>query len=466
VERSRKPRQVGTLLALVLGFGFCHCGSSSHPTIDAGEPKDGAGGRGKDGSADALADAKAGEDAHADAPHMEAGEDAAHCTPDASAFYVATTGNDKSACTLAEPCLTFEKAQAMMMASTVKTTYVRAGTYARTAGYSFHDGEHWLGYSCDPPHSATIDATGLSAGGAAFHCDGCSSVAMYNFTFSGAPTYNGGAWSDTNILIEGGANDVYIDNNVFTGNLAAYNESDIYSFDSNNIYIRGNTFQSSASGEPISTPYTQAGTYSGLFITDNVIAGCQRWCIESQIQLTTITVSNLHIDRNTITDFEDPKNQCGDGDHYAGAISAAGPPSTSVQWNTGSTIWGNTLKVPTTTTSCIWGIEVGWTGTSVEYNTFTDVGVAMLIGGMPGTEMENNTLTLLASGSQQPNCGGGACAFVEDGGYNGLEWIGSNTINGTKVLGCASPFCGFKHAAYGTKPTVNKPSAPYDGLAP
>jgi hypothetical protein len=468
MERSRRQRQTGTLLTLVLGLGFCDCGTSSHATADAGE-MDGAGGPGKDGSSDASADATGVHDAHAggDAQHMEAGEDAARCMPDASAFYVATTGSDSNACTFAAPCLTFEKAQAMMMASsTVKTTYVRGGTYVRTAGYTFNDGENWLGYPCDPPHSATIDATGLTAGGAAFQCDGCSDVVMYNFTFSGAPTYNGGAWSDTNVLIQGGANDVYIDNNVFTGNLAAYNETDIYSFNSNNIYIRGNTFLSSASGEPISTPYTQAGTYSGLFITDNVIAGCQRWCIESQIQLTTITVSDLHIDRNTLTGFEDPKNQCSDGDHFIGAISAAGPASTSVEWNTGSTIWGNTLTVPSTTTSCIWGIEIGWTGTSVEYNTFADVGVAMAIGGMPGTEMENNTLTLITTGSQQPGCGGGACAFIEDGGYNGLEWIGTNSINGTKVTGCASPFCAFTHAAYGTKPMVNTPSAPYNGLAP
>jgi hypothetical protein len=401
------------------------------------------------------------------ASRTEAGEDGPRCMPDASAFFIAPTGSDTNACTRTEPCLTFEKAQEMMTASsTVKTTYARAGTYTRTIGYSFRTGENWLGYPCDPPHSATIDATGLSSGGPAFHCDGCSDVVMWNFTFSGAPAYDSGAWSDTNVLIEGGANDVHIDDNVFTGNLAAYDETDIYSFDSSNIYIRGNTFQSSASGEPISTPYTQAGTYSGLFITDNVIAGCQRWCIESQIQLATITVENLHIDRNTLKDFADPKNQCGDGDHYVGGISAAGPASTSVQWNTGSTIWGNTLTAPSTTTSCIWGIEVGWTGTSVEYNTFADVGVAMAIGGMPGTEMENNSLTLITSGSQQPSCGGGACAFIEDGGYNGLEWIGVNTIDGTKVTGCASPFCAFTHAPYGTRPAVNTPSMPYDGSSP
>jgi hypothetical protein len=393
--------------------------------------------------------------------------DASHCEPGASAFYLATDGADTNPCTVSEPCLTFEQGQKMMAASsTIKTTYVRAGTYARTTEYTFNDGEMWLGYPCDPPHSATIDATALTAGGAAFHCDGCSNVAMWNFTFSGAPTFNGGAWSDSDILIEAG-NGVYVDNNVFTGNLAAYNESDIYSFNGNDIYIRGNVFQGTASGEPISTPYTQAGTYSGLYITDNSFSGCQRWCVETQIQVTTsFAVSDLHIDRNTFTAFQGPNGQCGDGDHYTGAISAAGPASTSAQWATKSTIWGNTFTAPSTNNNCIWGIEVGWTGTSVEYNTLSYVGAAMAIAGMPGTEVENNTMILLTSGSHSPNCGGGGCAFIPDGGYNGTEWVGVNTINGTAVTGCVAPFCALGHGPYGTRPSVTTPSTAYTGDAP
>ena len=101
----------------------------------------------------------------------------------APGFYLAPGGSDSNACTLAAPCLTFEKAQAMMAASaSIKTTYVRAGSYARTAAYAFGNGESWLGYPCDPPHSPTVDATGLTTGGPAFKCDSCSDVVLWNFT--------------------------------------------------------------------------------------------------------------------------------------------------------------------------------------------------------------------------------------------------------------------------------------------
>ncbi len=443
------------------------------------------------GSGGASADASASDEGGDAAPHSDASADASS-TPDASppldgasdalaatdasdggacavsapGFYLAPGGSDSNACTLASPCRTFEKAQAMMAASsTIKTTYVRAGTYARAGAYTFADGESWLGYPCDPPHSATVDATNLSTGGPAFKCNSCSNVVLWNFTFVGAPTFDGGAWSDTNILLSAATN-VHIDDNVFTGNLVSYSESDVYSFNGNDVYIRGNTFESATSGEPVSAPYTQAGTYAGLFITDNTFTGCQRFCVEGQIQLTTIAVSDLHIDRNTFTDFQGPSGSCGNGDHYIGAISAAGPPSASAEWATNATLWGNTLTLPSTNDNCVWGIEVGWTGTAVEYNTIAYTGVAMAIGGMPGTEIENNTLTLLASGSLQGGCAGGACAFIKDGGYNASEWIGANLINGSTVSGCVAPFCATGHGPYGTKPAVSTPSVAYAGAFP
>jgi hypothetical protein len=175
----------------------------------------------------------------------------------------------------------------------------------------------------------------------------------------------------------------------------------------------------------------------------------------------------MHVDRNVFTDFQGPSGACNAApDHYVGAVSAAGPPSTSSQWATSSTIWGNTLTLPSSNDNCIWGIEVGWTGTSVEHNTMAYVGVAMAIGGMPGTEIENNAFTLLTSGSNQPGCAGGGCAFIQDGGYNGSEWVGTNAINGANMTGCVAPFCALGHGAYGSQPTVSTPSAAYAGGIP
>ncbi len=466
------PPLAPTALAFCVVALLAACGSS---------PSAGGGGDAVDGSTngsdaasgyDASAEASTGPDSFSppdsasDAQGVADASDGGPCVVSAPGFYLAPGGSDSNPCTLAAPCLTFEKAKTMMAASgTIKTTYVRAGTYARTAAYAFDDGETWLGYPCDPPHSATVDATGLTMGGPAFKCESCSNVTLWNFTFVGAPTFDGGAWSDANILLSAATN-VHIDDNVFTGNLVSYSESDVYSFNGSGIYIRGNSFESDASGEPVSAPYTQAGTYAGLFVTDNTFTGCQRFCVESQIQLTTIAVSDLHIDRNTFTDFQGPNGTCGNGDHYIGAISAAGPPSASAEWATGATLWGNTITLPSTNDNCVWGIEVGWTGTAVEHNTIAYTGVAMAIGGMPGTEIENNTLTLLASGSIQGGCGGGACAFIKDGGYNGSEWIGANTINGSMVSGCLAPFCAAGHGPYGTQPPVSTPSVVYTGAFP
>ena len=97
--------------------------------------------------------------------------------------------------------------------------------------------------------------------------------------------------------------------------------------------------------------------------------------------------------RGKAAEFERLQNLLADN-HFIGAISAAGPASASAEWATDATIWGNTFTLPSTNDNCIWGIEVGWTGAAVEHNTMAYVGVAMAIGGMPGTEIENNVLTL------------------------------------------------------------------------
>jgi hypothetical protein len=399
--------------------------------------------------------------AASDGSFVDAGAlDGSSCSVTTPALYISPNGDDTKGCSFEQPCQTFEGAQKAMASSSVKTTYVRAGTYLRSQTYVFGDGETWLGYPCDGPQSAIIDATGMQTG-PAFSCEGCSNVVLWGFKFLSAPM------KGNNITLAGGRN-VHIDNNVFSGNLPSYDESDIQSFNGNDIYIRGNTFESDASAEPISTPFTETGSFAGLNITDNSFNGCQRWCVESQIQLTSISVSDLHIDRNTFTNFQGPNNQCGDGDHYYGAVAAEGPAMASGQWATNATIWGNTLTLPSGTNSCVGGINASWTGTSVEYNTMSYVGAGFSIGQTPGTEFENNTLTLRTTGSVE-NCSsaGSACAFTSGSGYDGAEWIGVNTINSSQVTGCATPFCSTGHGAYGAQPTSpSMPTAAYDGGVP
>jgi Right handed beta helix region len=96
------------------------------------------------------------------------------------AFYVSTTGNDDNPGTLAEPFLTLGKAQSAMQASkSIKTTYLRAGTYGLSASSgtsncdggmgstainlgSTDDGETWSYYPPDGFASAVLDGGSTS----------------------------------------------------------------------------------------------------------------------------------------------------------------------------------------------------------------------------------------------------------------------------------------------------------------
>ncbi len=101
-----------------------------------------------------------------------------------NAYYVATTGSDTNAGTLVMPFATLTRAQKAMQASaTIKTTYVRAGTYKPAASggncvwgnsagstialSSVDDGETWSFYPPDGYGSAILDGqstTGNSGG--------------------------------------------------------------------------------------------------------------------------------------------------------------------------------------------------------------------------------------------------------------------------------------------------------------
>ena len=104
--------------------------------------------------------------------------------PPTSGFYVATTGKDTNAGTLAAPFATLTKCQSAMQASsTVKTCYIRAGTYTPASagngcGYtngavlvlgSADNGETWSYYPPDGYDTAIINGqasgnTGLGLG--------------------------------------------------------------------------------------------------------------------------------------------------------------------------------------------------------------------------------------------------------------------------------------------------------------
>lgn len=84
----------------------------------------------------------------------------------AAGFYVSPSGSDSNAGTLAAPFLTLEKARtAMQGTGAAKVTYLRGGTYSRTATLSLGSadtGTTWQYYPPDGYNSAILDCGGVA----------------------------------------------------------------------------------------------------------------------------------------------------------------------------------------------------------------------------------------------------------------------------------------------------------------
>ena len=141
-----------------------------------------------------------------------------------AAYYVATTGSDSNAGTLASPFLTLGKCQSAMQGGSVKTCYIRAGTYApaqvaiggQTLGPQIYgllyltaadNGETWSYYPPDGYDSATINGQATT---------GCVSNGQtaYGFVLEGASniTINGLAWENfaaAAVMLHGGTSYYY-----------------------------------------------------------------------------------------------------------------------------------------------------------------------------------------------------------------------------------------------------------------
>lgn len=129
-------------------------GSGSHADSGAGS------GSGAGSSSGAPTDSGSGGSSGGDAPHDAAtdGPDGADAVALVPAFYVAPGGDDKNPGTLAQPFLTLGKAQSAMQASTtIKTTYVRAGTYDLTASSATSNCDYGMG-------TTAIDLNAADAG--------------------------------------------------------------------------------------------------------------------------------------------------------------------------------------------------------------------------------------------------------------------------------------------------------------
>jgi hypothetical protein len=137
-----------------------------------------------------------------------AGNSTVDATTLPTGFYVATNGNDNNPGTLSEPFQTLARAQkAMKASSSIKTTYVRAGTYKPAvgkgcnfgAGASIYltatdEGETWSYYPPDGYNSAILDGQSSvgNSGGNGGNGTGCafSLSSVSNITIIGLQIEN------------------------------------------------------------------------------------------------------------------------------------------------------------------------------------------------------------------------------------------------------------------------------------
>jgi hypothetical protein len=169
------------------------------------------------------------------------------------AFYVSPMGNDANPGTLTQPFLTPTKAQAAMLASmTVKTTYLRAGTYPLSAssGTSNCDGgmgttainlgaadsgETWAYYPPDGFASAVLDggSTSPTTGvGCAFAASGASKLTFVGLGFQHL--------QDSAIWVNSSPNLVASENTISDLTVAIYNVGAIAIHASSDVTVTNN----------------------------------------------------------------------------------------------------------------------------------------------------------------------------------------------------------------------------------
>lgn len=262
-----------------------------------------------------------------------------------------------------------------------------------------------------------------SSGENGFHASGVSNVKINGFVCDG----DGGGGGTLNgfFFVDNESDEIRIEWNDFQNNA---DQSDLFMYNSDNIYFRKNAC-GAGEFQPVSMHRTEATAHSNIFVTDNTITEYARMAIEALFDVQ----GEYHVDRNTISGQVVPS--------ASGGGIAVSIVNDNGEGGGGSTqhgtIWGNNISGDTV------GIEVVSENMSVEDNVI-DTTTGFFIGTCAGSEIENNTIT-------------SSNAFQEDGGYDGTEWIGTNTINGSSSTGWSG------HGPYGTKPTVNTPSDEPDG---
>jgi PEP-CTERM motif len=323
----------------------------------------------------------------------------------AAQFYISPNGNDNNPGTLSAPFRTLARAQTAMRTVPLanRDAYLLSGTYTITSPLnltSADDGETWSTSS----HSAARSAVLLNGPSDQKIFNVYDPHSVQDITFSNL-TFNGGSSGGNAIWISDNANGIYVRNNSF---LNHFNGSDLYIYNSNNIYFQDNTSGPNEL-QPVTGHVTDNNVYSDLFITDNKFSGFSRFGVELQ-QNGAGHFQGVHLDRNVVN-ITGRGNLAGNG-VFSFVVGAS---------SLGNTVWGNTVTGVRGYNQSF--LELGSNDTSVEHNSITQIDWGISFSSTRGSEVENNTFTDIGH------------AFGPDGGYNDTQWIGVNEVNGVSQVG-------------------------------
>jgi hypothetical protein len=222
-----------------------------------------------------------------------AGNSTVDATTLPTGFYVATNGNDNNPGTLSEPFQTLARAQkAMKASSSVKTTYVRAGTYKPAvgkgcnfgAGASIYltasdEGETWSYYPPDGYDSAIINGQSSvgNSGGNGGNGTGCafSSSSVSNITIVGLQFEN---YLYSVFSADAGTNLKFVDNVVHNVTAARWGAGAVAAVCAPGIQIKNNYMYNLAyAGMELETNSTCPNGISNDLLSGNVIINSCTW---------------------------------------------------------------------------------------------------------------------------------------------------------------------------------------------
>jgi len=260
---------------------------------------------------------------------------------------------------------------------------------------------------------------------------GVHDVNISGFTLDGnnrGPASSGAIYLDSSTGGGNGtpSNNIHISNNTFQ-NWTNNTGSNLWLWHTQNTYVQGNTFKNGWEAVGWSTD-SSAPPLKNLVVSNNVITGMKYIGIETAFDST---VSGVHIDYNKISNIGDMSISFVEGEVGGKVMSGT---VTGNQIN-GANSGGTPVEL---------GNYAGPFNVTVSKNVISNHEWGMMFSHTKGMAVLNNTFVNV----KHP--------FSDDGGYDGTEWIGVNTVNGVKQTGWAGH-------TYGAEPATFAPSAKPSG---